>query len=533
MPSVSTAEYLAKSLVSVAAFALLDWTTFSPAMAPLGITPWNPAMGLVIAVVIAGGLRFVPLLALAPFVSDLLVRDLPFPVWVTGMEAVIVGVGYWTCLLVLLRPQTQFAPSLRTLRDLLLLATVMTVAAFFVATAYNTVLMMLDYLPPAKLLESIVRYWVGEIIGFMVITPFLLLMAYRDDFPRLNLEMVVQGFAVIIAVVIVVGVTGRPQLQLSFLLMTPIVWLALRYGFEGVTAGLLLLQTCLMFALHLRSGVEADITLVQAILVILTLTGLAIGLLVSERWEHERRLRLLQDSIARAARMGSMGEFAGALAHELNQPLMAAGNYARATAAAIKEDEPQRLNEARDAVRRAIEQVERSAQVVRRLRQLIQVGRVEKSPHQVGPLINECLALLRPTPQSTSVQVDLALQPALPSVAVDALQIQQVVINLVRNATEALLDAATEAPRVIISARRSGDGFVEISIVDNGPGFPSDFDVSVDRPLGSSKPYGLGVGLSLSRSIIAAHGGELIIDKRIGGATVRFGIPVAEELSHA
>jgi two-component system, LuxR family, sensor kinase FixL len=309
--SPSTAMHVAKALFCIAGVTVLDWATFSPAISPLGITPWNPAIGLVIAVVIVGGSSFAPLLALAPFVSDLVVRGLPFPGWLIGLEAIIVGVGYWCGLLALQRPRIGFDPSLRKLRDLLLLATVIAIAALFGATAYTTVLMSFGYLPPTKLLESIVRYWLGEIIGLMVMTPFGLLMAHRKELPRLSLEMLIQVMAVVAAVIVVVGLTGRPQLQLSFLLMAPIVWLALRYGFEGVTAGLLLLQICLMFALHLRSGVEADVSLLQAIMIILTLSGLAIGLLVSERWEDERRLRLLHDSIARAGRVGSMGESDG------------------------------------------------------------------------------------------------------------------------------------------------------------------------------------------------------------------------------
>jgi two-component system, LuxR family, sensor kinase FixL len=528
-----TIANVSKAIFCVVAFAMLDWATFSAAVAPLGITPWNPAIGLAIAVVIIGGLGFAPLLAIAPFVSDLVVRALPFPWWVIGIEAAMVGVGYWCGLLVLLHRQTKFDPSLRQLRDLLLLAAVMAIAALFVAAGYSAVLLLLGYLSPPQLLESIVRYWVGEIIGFMVMTPFLLLMAFRYDFPRLSLEVLVQGVTVIIAVIVVVGVTDRAQLQLSFFLMLPIVWLALRYGFEGVTAGLLLLQICMMIALHLRSDIETDVTLVQAIMVMLTVSGLAIGLLVSERAEGERRLQLQQDAIARAARLGSMGEFAGALAHELNQPLMAASNYARATAAALNGVDPPRLIEARDAAEKVIEQVDRSAQVVRRLRDLIRVGRIETSPQRVGPLLDQCIAMARPALQKQPVQVDLALQSGLPLVTVDALQFQQVVTNLVRNAAEALIDAATEAPRVIISARHVAGAFVEISVIDNGPGFPPDFDASVNRPMASSKLDGLGIGLSLCRSIVKAHGGELIIERRMGGATVRFSVPIATEVTNA
>jgi two-component system, LuxR family, sensor kinase FixL len=120
------------------------------------------------------------------------------------------------------------------------------------------VLTLFGYLEVWRLLESVVRYWVGELIGLMVMTPFLLLIAYRQEFPAMTLEGAVQATAILAAVAIVVGVTGKPRLQLSFLLLLPIIWLAVRHGFEGVTAGLLMMQVCIMIALHMSGGAPAD-----------------------------------------------------------------------------------------------------------------------------------------------------------------------------------------------------------------------------------------------------------------------------------
>jgi two-component system, LuxR family, sensor kinase FixL len=524
---------IAKWLLALVACVLLDYATFTPPLAPLGITPWNPSIGLAVAIVLVGGRRFAPLMALAPFISDLLVRALPFPWWVSALEAVLIGAGYYFGLQALSRPAMTFDRKLHRLRDLLMLAAVMAAAAAVVAIAYCTVLVALGYLDYSRWPESIVRYWVGEMIGLMVMTPFLLLMAYRNDFPAITLEGILQAGAIFASVALVVGLAGQPRLQLSFLLMVPIIWLAVRFGFEGVTAGLLMMQVCLMIALQLGGGALADVTLFQAIMVILAVTGLAIGQLISERAEDERRLRSQQDALARAARLGSMGEFATAVAHEINQPLTAVANYARATLAAVKSDPP-RLDDARHAAEKLIEQADRSAQVIRRLREMIRAGRLTIAPEPVDRIVNDSLELVRPSLQRHAVPIDVALTPALPRVAVDLIQIEQVLTNLIRNAVEALEDDRTPNPRITIVARKSVDQTaVEFTVSDNGPGFPTDFDLMANRSLASSKPGGLGVGLALCQSIIEIHGGQMSLKTGAGSAAVSFTVPIAQEVVHA
>jgi signal transduction histidine kinase len=524
------AQHAAKVCLSIVAFVLLDWATFTAGLAPLGITPWNPSIGLAVAAVIAGGLSFAPVLALGPLISDLLVRDLPLAWWVLVTEAALTGVGYSVGLAFLLRPNRAFDRSLHQLRDLLLLGAATTASALLVAVAYTAVLVGFGYLAMLQLVESIVRYFVGDMIGLMVMTPFLLLMAFRREFPHVTVEVLLQGLLILGAVFVVVGIGGKPQLQLSFLLLLPIMWLAVRFGFEGATPGLLLMQVCIMVALHINNGDAEDVTMFQALMVMLAITGLSVGQLVSERSRDERRLRLQQDAIARAARVGSVGELTTALAHELNQPLTAAGNFARSTVSLLKAHEP-RLDDARYAAEKTIEQVERSAQVIRRLRALIQTGRIDVVPHSVTKLLSETFDLIRPEMQKRKVQIDVVVQPGLPDVAIDLIQIEHVITNLLQNSIEALVEAQVRRPHIHVSARLLTNEFVEIEVRDNGPGFLPEFDIESVGLGVSTKPHGLGVGLSLSRSIVKAHGGEFGIERRGAGATVRFSMPVSKKVS--
>lgn len=522
---------IGKFLLCLGAFVLLDWATFTPALAPLGITPWNPAIGLAVAVVLVEGAAFVPLLFIGPLVSDLIVRGLPFPWWVTTSEALLTGIGYWAGLSRLTRITPSFDRSLPRFRDLLALGAVTAGSAAMVATAYNLVLVACGYLDAERLAKSAMRYWVGDLIGLMVMTPFLLLLAFRREFPKLTWEICLQVAIILATVAIVFGVGTRSNLRLSFLLLVPVMWLAVRFGFEGVLPGLLLIQVCIMVALHISSDGAADVTMFQTIMMMLAVSGLAVGQLVSERSRSERRLRVQQDAIARVGRISSMGAFATALAHELNQPLTAASNYARATTLALDGDNP-KLAEARHAAGKLVEQVDRSAQVVRRLRNLLQAGRIETAPQSVPQFLTECVAIVTPEYRS-GADISMSIQPDMPPVAIDLIQIEHVMTNLLRNAIEALDDGSTVDPKITINAHQLSPEYVEIEVSDNGPGFPPDVDLSLSGPVASEKPDGLGIGLSICRSIVQAHGGSISVERRLRGAAVLFTLPVSRDRHHA
>jgi signal transduction histidine kinase len=522
--------YLVRLSAWICAFLALDWATFASSLAPLGITPWNPAVGLGVAAVITGGVGLAPLLFLGPMLSETLVRGMPFAWWVTAMEAAISGVVYLTGLVYLLRPSTGFDRGLHRLRDLLLLAGIGAASALVVSAAFEAMLFLSGQIDGARLAEAVLRYWVSDVIGLTVIAPFVLVHLSMRSLPRFDIEAVLQAAVILLVVMIVVGPDGPPRTQLSFLLLVPIFWVAVRSGFQGTTAALLLMQVSIMLALHVVHNDPPDIELIQTVLLVLSVTGLAIGLLVSERAADERRLRMQQDAMARAARLGSMGEFAAAMAHELNQPLTAAGNYARAVVASLAASQP-RTQDARLAAGKLVEQVDRSAQVIRRLRELIRVGRIEVATARVERILQESLDLLRPSLLHIPVPIDVNVQAGLPTVGVDVLQIEQVIINLVRNAVEALAEAGTLKPQVLVTARRADALHVEIAVIDNGPGFPPGFDQTLPQALASSKPDGLGVGLALCRTIVQAHGGTFVIEEREGGAVVRFTVPIAAPLT--
>jgi two-component system, LuxR family, sensor kinase FixL len=507
------------ALAYLAGYVLLDWLSYVHPFASFGITPWNPPTGLSFALILLFGAEFVPWLFIAPMLADALVRDLPLPIAAELSASTIIGTGYAAGALILLVPRLRFDPSLTSRHSLLLLIVAAVVSTAAVAASYVGMLVVLGVLPAADFGSAALRFWIGDVIGITVLTPFLLVLMTRRRLLQPSWEALGLLILVLAALWAVFGFADAFRFQLFYLFFLPVIWTAVRFGLEGVTTGLVVTQVGLITAIHFTKQDAADMTAFQALMVVLCFTGLAVGVLVSEQQRTQQQLRINQEALSRALRLSSMGEFAAALAHEINQPLTAVANYARLAKNAAN---PAAASEASD---RVIAQVERAAEVVRRLRNFIRLGRSETGPVAVTELVDEAVSYCHAELDKHGVQLQLRIARDLPAVKVDALQIEQVIINLVRNSAEALADAGRHDGRVMIEAQRHGEGDVLIRVQDNGPGFDADLAERAPAPFMTTKPDGLGLGLSLSRSIVEAHGGRLVIESSSKGAVVSFTLP--------
>jgi two-component system sensor kinase FixL len=504
----------------LACYVLLDWLSYVHPYATFGITPWNPPTGLSFALILLFGVEFLPWLFIAPVLADGIVRGFALP-WPAEIAAgAIIGGGYAAASALLLLPRLRFDAALATRGSLLMLLTVAVVSTAMVAGLYVLMLVAFGLLPPADFASAGLRFWVGDMIGVAVLTPFLLVLMTRRRPWQVSWEAVALMIGMAIAMFAVFGFAGALRFQLFYLFFLPVIWTAVRFGLEGVTAGLLLTQIGLIAAIHFTEDAAADVTSYQALMVVLTLTGLAVGVLVSEQQRTQQQLRINQEALNRAFRLGSMGEFAAALAHEINQPLTAVANYAR-----IARNAPS-IAAAAEATERVVTQVDRAAEVVRRLRNLIRLGHSEAAPAQVRDLVNAAVFYCRPEFDRQGVEVRVHFARELPAVSVDAVQIEQVLVNLLRNSAEALNDAGRHDGRIVVTGAREGEG-VSIEVRDNGPGFDPGVAERAAAPFTTTKPEGLGLGLSLARSIVEAHGGTLAIKSGAFGASVSFTLPRA------
>jgi two-component system, LuxR family, sensor kinase FixL len=340
---------------------------------------------------------------------------------------------------------------------------------------------------------------------------------------------------VLIALTMVFGLAEEREFQLFYVLFLPIVWMAVRNGIEGVSAGILITQIGVILGVAYVPNEREELVALQSLMLVLTVTGLVAGELVTERRRMELQVQTQRESLASLARLGSLGELAAAVAHEVNQPLMAAGTYARLVVDTVSSGSAG-ANEIVVIAKKAVAQVDRAAEVIRRLRALVRLDRSNRAPVPIDRIIKETLDLCRPDLERAGATPRSALPADLLPVMIDILQIEQVLLNLVRNSIEAIRDSGSPRGTILIEAKHADgsvdSGFVEIGVTDSGPGFSRDYIENGILPLSSSKADGLGIGLPLCKTIVEAHGGRLWLDAGSHGASVRFTLPIAKQSEH-
>jgi two-component system sensor kinase FixL len=255
---------------------------------------------------------------------------------------------------------------------------------------------------------------------------------------------------------------------------------------------------------------------------------------LTERQQTEARLQELQSELVHISRLTAMGEMASALAHELNQPLSAIANYVKGSRRMLDARADDSLVPLRDAMDKAGEQALRAGQIIRRLRDFVARGESERRVENLRKLIEEASALALVGAKDTGVRAHFNFAPGADFVLADKVQVQQVLLNLMRNAIEAMETSATR-DLVIATAQADAD-MIEIRVADTGSGIAPEIAGQLFQPFITTKRQGMGVGLSISRTIIEAHGGTITVAANPSGGTIfTLTLPAVaqEETSHA
>jgi two-component system sensor kinase FixL len=239
---------------------------------------------------------------------------------------------------------------------------------------------------------------------------------------------------------------------------------------------------------------------------------------LTERQKSESRLQELQSELVHISRLTAMGEMASTLAHELNQPLSAISNYLKGSRRLLESRADESSLLMRDALDKAAEQAIRAGQIIRRLRDFVARGESEHRVENVKKLVEEASALALVGAKDQAIRVRFDFDPSVELVLADKIQIQQILLNLMRNSVEAMQDSARRELR--LSAVRVDNDMVQVSVADTGSGLAPEVASQLFQPFVTTKQHGMGVGLSICRTIAESHGGKIWVEANPGGGTV-------------
>lgn len=488
----------------VLAYVLLDKASFLYAMRGLNITPWNPALALGLMCTLKFGRRTVIPWFLAMLLSDILVRGLPSSLFSTVVQSGFMAFSYGT-LAEILRRHVYALGGLTNQRNFVAWLVLVIVGTFLTSCIYLLLLFVTGMIPAEEWRALVLNFWIGDCVGVIVTMPFFwLLLDYRSRLLRLLARWETLGYVILL--VSMIGLAfGRWEIddfKYFHLLFLPLVWAAAAQGLAGAAIAAFVLQAGIILAvqwLQLVTGMVFEMQLMGAVL---ASVGFFIGVLIDERKRIGAELR-------QTLRLAAASEMAGALAHEINQPLTALSTYGMVCEQLLARGEMgERL---RETIQRMVAESYRAADVVRRLRDFFRTGatRLESVPLRDVMAAASAPFIAKAAKQGVELVVDEA--PAGRLLA-DRLQLEVVLRNLLSNAFDAVVDKPEGRRSVHVSALPEGSGRVCISVVDSGSGLSRADVAQVFEAFHSTKSSGLGLGLAISRAIAEAHGGSLLAE---------------------
>ena len=503
-------------LVAYLALNLLtQWHEFDR----LGITLWSPDDGLSLALLIES-VAFAPFVFLGAVLVDLSIAGADRSIAVSLTAELFLTLAY-VGLAFVLKNKLKFDIRQFRLPDVVAFLVFIPAGAAAASFIYCGVLYLGGDLSADKLLAAIGHCWIGDALGMVTVIPAATAIFIYSSRPRgrwsdhtlFTLFIFVLGMCLGFAALIGVG----DRLHFLFnLLFLPVIWVAMRLGYAGVALALVTIQLTLAAITAFVGYDTTDFAILQLLMLVLSITGLLLGAVTTERQDAALRLREQQRELARMASDARAGAMGMALAHEVSQPLSTITAYVHAARRLLQSSvasEP-----IMDALIKAEAEAQRAREVLERVRDFVSNGNLNLSAHDASVLADRIGALCREEAAARGVQVEVESVSCVPLVKVDGVQIEQVLMNLVANA----IDAASERPdgrgRVTIRVAAKESAIV-IEVEDNGRGVAPELADTIFDAYQTTKPRGMGLGLHLSRRIVQRHSGRLWWEPiRTGGA---------------
>jgi two-component system, LuxR family, sensor kinase FixL len=493
------------------AFLALNIMTARYQFEGLGITLWSPNDGLSVLLLMQGAM-FVPFVLAGEVVADVAISHVHHSLYVTVLSELFLTLGYAGIALTL-RHVLKFSLKRTDLHNLVRMLAFVPVGALLCAFIYCGVLYLADSLPADQIVLAVSHFWIGDAVGIIAIlsaatAAFTLWSKPRWSWSRkesFDWSLFLVSLCLVFALLLY-DARGAQPYQLFYLLFLPIIWIGMRTGYTGAAIALLATQTA-FFVMASHIGVsDADFDRFQILMLVLSITGLVLGAVVTERERANQRLREQHEELVRVSARATAGAMGTLLAHELSQPLSTVATYAFAARRMLQSG--QGSEPVMEALRKAEAEAQRTRHVLERIRDLVSGGKIEPRPLNLLDTAQKIRALCIEGAKARDVDIVVESGRPVPLVKADMVGIEQVLNNIVGNAVDAAAERGDARGRVVIHVTGRDDWAI-VEVDDNGPGVAPEMAESLFEAYQTSKPRGMGLGLTLSRQIVQQHGGRI------------------------
>jgi signal transduction histidine kinase len=492
----------------MAVYFVLNLLTLWHEFDRLGITLWSPDDGLSLAL-LTESVTFAPFVFLAAVLVDVSISGVHRTIGVTiaadlSLIAVYVGLAF------VLKNTLKFDMRQFRLPDVVTFLLLVPVGAALSAFIYCGVLYLGGELSSEKVFVAMVHCWIGDALGIVTIIP-----AATAAFVYSSPPWRWSGYTLFTIFIFVLGIglgfaalvgVGDKLYYLFNLLFLPVIWVAMREGYAGVALALVTIQLTLAILTAFVGYNTTDFAILQLLMLVLSITGLLLGAVTTERQDAALRLREQKREMVRMvsnARAGAMGM---ALAHEVSQPLSTVAAYLHAARRLLQASVAS--GPVMDALVKAEAEAQRAREVLERIRDFVSNGNLNLTAVDLSSLAEKIGALCREEAAARGVQVEVESMGLVPRVEADGVQIEQVLINLVANAIDAAAERSDARGRVTVRVAAKGAA-ITLRVEDNGRGVAPELADNIFDAYQTTKPRGMGLGLHLSRRIVQRHAGRL------------------------
>ncbi|MGH6846143.1 MAG: ATP-binding protein [Methylocella sp.] len=509
-PCLTSPKFWVTGIAFLALYLAFNELTVWHQFDGLAITLWSPDNGLSLLLLIEGA-AFAPFVFLGAALTDVFIARVHHSLYVTVAVEIVASVGY-IGLAAVLRQKLKFDPRRVRLADVVVLLTVVPIGTTLTSLSYCGVLYLGGSLPADQFYAAMRYFWIGDTVGIITIVPaatpvfaFLSNARWRwSDYTLVSCSVFIVGTC--LGFVVLFGAGDAKEDQMFYLLFLPIIWVGMRVGYAGAAVALLAIQLALVVTTTYLGCEAKDFSVFQMLMLVLSITGLLLGAVITEREQAAQLLREQQTELAHVSAYAIAGAMGMALAHEISQPLSTVASYLHAARRMLQSGAASAP--VMDALSKAELETRRTREVLERIRDFVSIGKLDLKPLDLSNLALKIGTLCREEATARGIHVEIENIRPIPLVMADMIQIEQVLNNLFANAIDAASERTDAHGLVVMRVAQRGDRVV-VQVEDNGPGVAPEMVDSLFEAYQTTKPRGMGLGLPLSLQIVQKHAGRL------------------------